>query len=262
MRRYARYTLTAASLLTVLALALITGAAQSQTATRQAAAPAPAIDVNNTTELVAAFRRVEAASVADAQEQLYGQKMYMTHRMRPIFPGHFAGTALTVLLKKEEHKEGAAAQQGMLKAIDDGAPDSVYVMVVENGDDIAGIGALMGTAMSVRGFAGAIIDGGVRDVTHLTRIGFPVFSRGIVPSTSVNHYRFAGANIPVTCDGVQVNPNDIIIADNDGVVVVPRAKAGEVLKKAQELDFNEHSMYPYIEKYKSIVKAVAEFGRI
>jgi regulator of RNase E activity RraA len=120
----------------------------------------------------------------------------------------------------------------------------------------------MGTAMSVRGFAGAVIDGGVRDTRYLQHIGFPVYARGIVPSTSVGHYRFGGSNIPVTCDGVHVEPNDIIVADNDGVVVVPRARAADVLKLAQELDFKEHSMIPYIEKYKSIVKAVEQFGRI
>jgi regulator of RNase E activity RraA len=258
--RFKRYILTA-GLLTTLALAAgaVSLAQQSQS---PAAAPAPEVNVNDPKELIAAFRRVEAASVADAQEQLYGKKMYMSHRMRPIAPSHFAGFATTVMLKKEEHKEGASAQQGMLKAIDDGGTDSVYVMVVEDGADIAGIGALMGTAMNVRGFAGAVIDGGVRDVQHLNRMGFPVYAIGIVPSTSVNHYRFAGANIPVKCDGVDVNPQDIIVADNDGVVVVPRAQAGAVLKAAQELDFKEHAMYPYIEKYKSIVKAVAEFGRI
>jgi regulator of RNase E activity RraA len=116
--------------------------------------------------------------------------------------------------------------------------------------------------MSARGFAGAVIDGGVRDTNYLQRIGFPVYALGIVPSTSVGHYRFGGSNIPVTCDGVHVDPNDFIVADNDGVVVVPRARAADVLKLAQELDFKEHTMYSYIEKYKSILKAVEQFGRI
>jgi regulator of RNase E activity RraA len=89
-----------------------------------------------------------------------------------------------------------------------------------------------------------------------------VFARGIVPSTSINHYRFVGRNVPVTCAGVRVEPNDIIVADEDGVAVVPRAKAGEVLKKAQELDDTEHRMYPFIEKFRNIKEAVEKFGRI
>ena len=64
------------------------------------------------------------------------------------------------------------------------------------------------------------------------------------------------------CAGALVNPNDIIAADEDGVVVVPRAKAAEILKKAQELDNTEHTMIPFIEKFKSIKEAVARFGRI
>src|SRR4051812_44777222 len=111
------------------------------------------------------FRMVEVASVSDAMEQLYGQRAYMTHDMRPLAPAKFAGPAVTVLLKKEEHKEGAAASQGMLDAIDSSPAGSVYVMVLE-GDgatDYAGIGGLMATAMKYRGFAGAVIDASVRD---------------------------------------------------------------------------------------------------
>src|SRR5256884_6838971 len=98
----------------------------------------------------------------------------------------------------------------LLQAIDTGTPNSVYVMVVEDGADIAGMGGLMGTAMAARNFSGAVIDGGVRDTAYLQKIGFPVYALGIVPSTSVSHYRFAGSNIPVVCDGVAVNPADII----------------------------------------------------
>jgi 4-hydroxy-4-methyl-2-oxoglutarate aldolase len=212
--------------------------------------------------LVDGLRLVEVASVADAAEQLYGQRIYMSHDMRPIFTAKFAGPAVTVLLKQEEHHEGSAASQGMLDAIDAAPPGSVYVIVLENGVDIAGIGGLMSTAMKYRGLAGAVVDASVRDLPQIKRLQFPVFSRGVVPSTSIDHYRFAGANIPVVCAGARVNPNDIVVADEDGVAVVPRAHAAEVLKKAQDLDNTEHSMLPFIEKFRSIKEAVAKFGRI
>src|SRR3954451_24489967 len=182
--------------------------------------------------LIEGLRNVEVASVADAIEQLYGQKAYMSHDMRPLAQTKFAGPAVTVLLKKEEHKEGSSAQQGMLDVIDEAAAGSVDVMVLEDGLDYAGIGGLMSTAMKYRGLAGAIVDGGIRDTPQLTRLQFPVFSRGIVPSTTVNHYPFAGKNIAVTCSGVEIRPADIIVADMDGVVVVPREHAADVLKKA------------------------------
>jgi regulator of RNase E activity RraA len=211
--------------------------------------------------LLDGFRHVEVASVSDALEQVGGRKMYMSHHMRPIFPAKFAGFAVTVLLKKDSNHDPNALA-GMLTAIDQGPANSVYVMVVEDGADIAGMGGLMGTAMHARNFSGALIDGGVRDVAYLNKIGFPVYALGIVPSTSIGHYRFAGANIPVVCDGVPVNAGDIVAADADGVVVVPRASAAQALKLAQELDFKEHSMYAVIEKFKSIEEAVKKFGRL
>jgi regulator of RNase E activity RraA len=214
------------------------------------------------TSLLEGFRHVEVASVSDALEQIAGKRMYMTHHMQPIFPSKFAGYALTVSLKKAEANNDPAALSGMIAAIDQGSPDSVYVMVVEDGADIAGMGGLMGTAMSARNFAGAVVDGGVRDVAYLRKIGFPVYALGMVPSTSVNHYRFAGANIPVTCDGVPVQAGDIVVADPDGIAVVPRTRAQEVLTLAQQMDFKEHSMYPYIEKYKSLGEAIKKFGRL
>ena len=212
--------------------------------------------------LIADFRRVEVASVSDALEQLTGRRMYMSHRMQPIFTTKFAGFARTVQLKKDEGNSDPNALNGMLAAIDQGSTDTVYVMVVEDGENIAGMGGLMGTAMAARNYAGAVIDGGVRDVAYLRKIGFPVYATGIVPSTSVHHYRFAGAQIPVVCDGVTVNSGDVVAADSDGVVVVPRARAQEVLNLAQQMDFKEHSMYPVIEQMKSIVDAVKKFGRL
>ncbi len=225
---------------------------------QSAAAPQP----NEKEALLESYRHVEVASVSDALEQLTGRKMYLSHKMKPIFPAKFAGFALPVKLSKDEGNKDPGALSGMLAAIDQGSQSSVWVMVVEDGADIAGMGGLMGTAMFARGYAGAVIDGGVRDVGQLRKIGFPVYATGIVPSTSVSHYRFAGANIPVTCDGVEVRAGDIVAADGDGVVIVPRASAEKVLALAQDMDFKEHSMYSIIEKYKSIQEAVKRFGRL
>jgi len=211
--------------------------------------------------MIEAYRHVEVASVSDAMEQTLHVKRYMSHRMQAIFPTKFAGFALTVKLNKEENHDPNALN-GMLAAIDSGKAGSVYVMKVEDGADIAGMGGLMGTAMLARNFAGAVIDGGVRDIPQLKRIGFPVYALGPVPSTSVGHYRFGSANEPINCDGVPVRAGDIVAADQDGVVVVPRENAAQILVKAQQLDFSEHSMYSVIEKYRSIEEAVKKFGRL
>jgi 4-hydroxy-4-methyl-2-oxoglutarate aldolase len=247
----------------VLGLILVAALASTVWAMAQPAGEPPVAD---------GFRYVEVASVADAMEQLYGQRAYMSHQIRPLAPTKFAGPAVTVQLKKEEHKEGSAASQGMLDAIDVAPAGSVYVMVLEGGAgtggwsgesaDYAGIGGLMATAMKYRGFAGAVIDASVRDTPQIRKLQFPVFSRGVVPSTTINHFRVTGVNVPVMCAGVRVSPGDIIAADEDGVAVIPRDKAGDVLKKSQELDDTEHRMLPFIEKYRSIREAVKQFGRI
>lgn len=247
---------------TVATVAVVAASALTITHIVRADAPKTAADyAADPAGMIDAYRHVEAASVSDAIEQSLHVKTYMSHRMQSIFPAKFAGTALTVkLVKAENHDPNALS--GMLSAIDSGGPGSVYVMNVEDGADIAGMGGLMGTAMFARGFAGAVVDGGVRDLPQLKKIGFPVYALGPVPSTSVGHYKFGGVNIPIDCDGVKVNPNDIIVADQDGVVVVPREHAADILVLAQKLDNSEHSMYPYIEKFHSIVEAVKQFGRI
>jgi 4-hydroxy-4-methyl-2-oxoglutarate aldolase len=246
--------------LSVCAAAMLAAAVPVQPALTQAAVAVP----TTTEELVEAYRLVEVSSVSDAMEQLYGEQNYMSHELRPLFPTKFAGPAVTVLFKREEHTDGAAALGGMQDLIDVSPEGSVFVLVLEGADNanFAGVGGIMSTTMKHRGFAGAVIDGGVRDTPQVERLQFPVFSKSIVPSTTVNHYRFAGSNIPVDCAGARVVHGDIIVADMDGVVVVPRAKAGEILAKARELEWTEHGMYPFIEQYRSIKEAVARFGRL
>src|SRR3984957_7620568 len=135
-------------------LALTIGAVGVRSAARSRQSQDAAAPVATTpADLLSGFRHVEVASVSDAEEQLLGEKMYMSHRMRPLFPARFAGFALTVELKHQEGSKGAEALAGMLAAIDGGSPDSVYVMVVEDGSDIAGMGGEMGPTMAGRGLA-------------------------------------------------------------------------------------------------------------
>src|SRR5271168_4199635 len=156
--------------------------------------PDASVYASDPAAMIAGYRHVEVSSVSDAIEQLTGQRMYMTHHMQPIFNTKFAGYALTVKMVKEENHDPNSLTP-MLAAIDHGTKDSVYVMTIQDGADIAGMGGLMGTAMSARDFAGAVIDGGVRDVNYLRKIGFPVYATGINPATSAGHYRAVGSSV-------------------------------------------------------------------
>jgi regulator of RNase E activity RraA len=211
--------------------------------------------------VVEAFRTVEVASIADAIEQLYGTKNYMTPDMRPIFKTKFAGRAVTVNMAKYENKEGGGPTQPMIQVIDTAPEGSVFVMAIEDGTSYGVIGGLMGTTLKMRGVVGAIVDGSARDLPQLNRLQLPVFSRGVAPGTTIGHYKATG-NVPVVCAGVKINPGDIIAADEDGVVVIPREREADILKKAQQLDYTEHATYPFIEQTKSLAQAVAKFGRL
>src|SRR6202045_4446547 len=125
---------------------LCAGLSGARTLRAQSASSSPAAQLEGA--MLADFRRVEVASVSDALEELTGKRMYMTHRMHPIFTTKFAGFARTVQLKKDEGNTDPAALSGMLAAIDQCATDSVCDLVGENGEDSAGMGGLMGTAMA------------------------------------------------------------------------------------------------------------------
>lgn len=210
--------------------------------------------------VIEGFRTTEVASVADALEQLYGIQNYMPGDVRPLFKTKFAGPAVTIQLKREEHKDpnGLAAMIGALDTI---AAGSVLVVATDGDLKYGVLGGLMGTTLKIRGAVGAVTDASVRDIPQLQRIQFPVYSRGVAPGTTVNHYR-ATANVPVVCAGVKINPGDLISADEDGVVVIPKERAAEVLKRSRELDYAEHSQYPFIGTTKSLSEAIKKFGRI
>jgi len=146
--------------------------------------------------------------------------------------------------------------------IDQARPGEVGVIVMEGTLDIAAMGNLMGTAAKVRGMAGVVLDGAIRDVWDIRRMGLTVYARSRSPRTAVGHYATVARNIPVECDGITVRPGDIIVADEDGVVVVPQEQAEAVLQKAQEIDARENGMFPFIREFKSLEKAIEKFNRI
>ena len=218
------------------------------------------------------FRMVEVASVADAIEQLYGERALHVAPDAPAHGDEVRRTGRHGAAEKGRaqgriaRRRRACSMRSTRRRRDryTSWSSSAQPLPVRRATarDYAGIGGLMATAMKYRGFAGAVIDASVRDTPQIRRLQFPVFSRGVVPSTTINHFRVTGVNVPVICAGVRVNPGDIVTADEDGVAVVPIKRVQEVLKKAQELDDTEHRMYPFIEKFRSIREAVKQFGRI
>jgi regulator of RNase E activity RraA len=214
--------------------------------------------------LVAGFKQTYPASVSDAVELVTGKGGTMRHDMKLVTGKPMVGRAVTSLAKPAP-PEGATpplATRHSVEMIDAAKPGEVGVIVMEGTLDIAAMGNLMGTAAVVRGMAGMVLDGAIRDIWDIRRMGLTVYARSSTPRTAVGHYATVARNVPVECAGVTVRPGDIIVADEDGVVVVPQERAEEVLKKAQEIDDRERGMFPFIKEHKSIQKAIELFGRI
>lgn len=214
--------------------------------------------------LINGFKKSTVASVSDAVDQITGQRGFMSHDMRPRVPGIMVGRAATAVLRQASPDKASPALSAKhsVAMIDAGKPGEVAVIVVENGLDVAGLGGLMGTTAKVRGMAGVLIDGGIRDIAELRALNLPSYSRSVVPSSSVGRWASVANNVTVQCAGVTVAPGDIIVAGEDGVVRVPKDRAAEVLKRSQEIDERETKMVPLIRQYKTLTKVVEVFNRI
>jgi regulator of RNase E activity RraA len=214
--------------------------------------------------LIAGFKATYPASVSDAVELVTGKSGTMGHDMKLVTGKAMVGRAVTSLarLAPPEGSTPALATKHSVEMIDEAKPGEVGVIVMEGTLDIAAMGNLMGTAATVRGMAGMVLDGAIRDIWDIRRMGLTVYARSATPRTAVGHYATVAKNVPVECAGVTVRPGDIIVADEDGVVVVPQERAEEVLKKAKEIDDRERGMFPFIKEHKSIQKAIEMFGRI
>jgi regulator of RNase E activity RraA len=127
-------------------------------------------------------------------------------------------------------------------------------------------GGLMAGLCQQKGVVGAVVDGAIRDTDEIRSLGFPIFSRAIVPRST--HSPFSKrmepieVNVPIQCAGVLVAPGDVVLADEIGVVVVARSEAAEVLKRAQEQAAQEEATRQRIREGKTVEELLAEFGRL
>jgi len=213
-------------------------------------------------QLVEGFATVAIASIADAVDKVCGQRGYMESRIKPrINDKRICGPAATVL---EVATDEFVPPQHALDLIDEAEKGSVIVIAIEGGaPDVAVWGGLMTAGAVANGHAGAVLEGGVRDLVEIRRdYGFPVYALSVSPGTTLGRYRTAASQVPVRVGGIIVHPGDILVGDVDGVVVVPRARAAEVLAMAVEIDARELEQAKLIMAERSLRKGLAKYGRI
>jgi regulator of RNase E activity RraA len=177
----------------------------------------------------------------------------------------FAGPAYTI--SGESLRRSGGGDRTKLAAIDAMQPECVAVWA---GTDIRGVccfGDLLGAAMLARGCAGAIVDGGVRDVAYLRQLALPIMARYRTPAQAIGRWRVTGVQVPVIVRGaledrITIHPGDVVVADDDGAIVVPRDELGEVARRVGIWSATEDDARSDVLKGMPLLTALEKYGHL
>ncbi len=206
------------------------------------------------------FAQVYTAALADVLDDRGLREQVLPPAIRPLAPGtRLAGQAFTVAGEPVEHRDWDAAIRRTLAML--GSVPEGHVAVYQcHHDRSAHFGELSATSLLARGVAGCVIDGGCRDTRFILDEGFPVFARHVTPEDSTWRWQVTATQVPITIGTVTVSPGDWVVADDDGVVVVPGAVAADVLAEAERKTGTESEIRRAVRDGLSPLDAYERFG--
>ncbi|WP_313683196.1 RraA family protein [Pantoea sp.] len=214
-------------------------------------------------EIIEGYRAIfSTASIADACDQIVGKTMFLPFEVKNrINDKKIVGPAVTIL---EDVTDEKLPPQHALDAIDESEAGSVIVIggspALEN---VAVWGGLMTAGAVANKHEGAVLMGGVRDLTEIRRdYDFPVFAKTVTPGTTLGRFKTLDANVTLTLGEVTIHPGDLIVGDIDGVVCVPKAQVAAVLELSKSIDQRELEQAKLIIQSGSLREGLAKYGRI
>jgi regulator of RNase E activity RraA len=211
--------------------------------------------------LVARLARLPTATIANALDDV-GKTVNCPVSLRPVAPGMaFAGPAVTVEVLTGEAGAYASADF-RVGAMIDAAQAGDVIVVSAQGARSSTWGGMASLAAKVKGVAGLVVDGGVRDIDEMVAHQFPVFARHAVPTTGRTRLKVNTINNPIEVDGVVVEAGDIIVADSTGIVVVPHGHAARVAELAEGYARDDAAAEQEIRNGLRFSDAMSKFKRI
>jgi regulator of RNase E activity RraA len=219
-----------------------------------------------TAEICARFRGMYVPAITDAMYELGMPEPVLPSWLRPLFPEQsFVGIAFTIEgAEIDPHvswDEGARRIASYLEAFEEITPDTVLVSKNATGH-VGHFGELTGNSAHERGCVGVVLDGNLRDTAGLREIGLQVFYRDVSPLTAIGRWEMVAHQQPVTIGDVTVHPGDLVIADFDGIAVVPKDDILAVLERAEEIVEIERQVRADMRRGISPLQGLNEHGHI